>query len=1314
MNGTGGRLHFEATMTNDDLIRKMRENRQAIVDSGRTAESEGAKITQMFKTAAAAAVGFFTIQQAKNFASDIIRVRSEMQMMEASFETLLQSAPKAAKMIAEMREFALQSPLELTHVTNAAQTLIGFGVDAEKTMDILRQLGDVSMGNSDRFQRLALVYAQTQAAGKLMGQDLLQMINAGFNPLQVISEKTGKSIGELKDMMSNGAISAEMVADAFKTVTEEGGKFYGMTQKQAEGIAGLKASLQDAFVDMYNKIGESQEGVIVSGYKMATSIVENYETIGRMLGVLIAGYGSYRTALIAVAAAQKAVTISGNISAWFELAKGIRTAKDAQVALNLAMGANPILKIVSLIIAAGTALYLFSRKTNDAEKELTGLAKASKNAGEEFDKESSKVKALQDIMNNSKVVYDERKRALNELKTLIPQYNGELTKEGTIINNNTNAIKEYLVQLERQIKLKAAQEELEAAYRQQRKDLRDAEEQIRRGADVYIQGFQGSVQASGTRAYTSEEADILRRNAIDKTKDVISELNTEIEATALASDRLGSGIRTFSEQLTASATKVKTLKSELKDLLAGKGEEADFATAIENKKKELKTAEDSYNTLLGIDKSTIKAGKEANQLKVENAERLRKIEEYKKSVFDATKKAEFEIRQAAIEAMDDGFEKRKAQIDLNYRKLIAENRDRMNQMLEDLQKAERIQWEAEHPDFKEKGLIFKSTLTVDDLSAEQHEILAGYVDAANAYLMSATKKSHTEILDNFQTFADKYNAIAKKLEKDKAEIRAAGGTSEQEAEAEFQAKKAIEAVDAEVAARSQEFKKFLDDIAGMQLYYLEKKLKGIRESAAIIESTGTDEEKAMLRQQIKVLEEQIRAERANLSKGSKDPLERWKNTEKVLRGVSSSLSDLGKNFTGVAGEAFQAATTMAAGTISMISGIAELGNWAARATQMAAQGASAAIIAAEKASVILTIISAALQVVNVLVGDESAEAARKNALEARRLSGYWESINGQVSQYIKLLEQAAGVDYFATVQKTNNALNEGLEKSKKSVLDFKSGEVEAIEMMLFRLKAGVKVKLPMESKQDYEDSLKIWELIKDSNLESYRALRNNADLWSKIPGWMQEAIDQAISYAEQIDEINQKLNEDLLQTTTKGIEDAIKDWLKSSKDGIDDVGTYFEDTMRNALLESFVIDQLRGKIKEWYNQYALLADSNDDGRLDLTQDDINALRESWNNMVEWAKTESDTITSVLGNTPGLSKEASKRGFLAMNQDTGDELNGRFTDMQGKMGDIRDVAIDLRGLAIISVGHLSNIDKNTKHLSLISEGIEQIKKNTANL
>ena len=168
--------------------------------------------------------------------------------------------------------------------------MLGFNIQAEDTIKYLKALSDVSMGDSQRFNSLTLAFSQMSAAGKLMGQDLNQMINAGFNPLQIMADKTGKSISILKEEMSKGAISAEMVQQAFIDATSAGGKFYNMSENASKTINGQLSMMQDAINTVFNELGTKSEGVIMDGIQMTTSLIQNYETVGKVLTGLVVTY----------------------------------------------------------------------------------------------------------------------------------------------------------------------------------------------------------------------------------------------------------------------------------------------------------------------------------------------------------------------------------------------------------------------------------------------------------------------------------------------------------------------------------------------------------------------------------------------------------------------------------------------------------------------------------------------------------------------------------------------------------------------------------------------------------------------------------------------------------------------------------------------------------------------------------------------------------------------------------------------------------------------------------------------------------------
>lgn len=174
-----------------------------------------------------------------------VKYNAQMEQYATSFEVMLGSSEAALEKIAELKEFAAKTPFEMTDLANATKVMLGFGIAEDKASDMLKVLGDISQGDSQKLSALTLSFSQMSSAGKLMGQDLLQMINAGFNPLNEISKKTGESMAEVKARMEKGAISAEEVTEAFKSATREGGLFYGSMDKQSKTFNGQMSTLKD-------------------------------------------------------------------------------------------------------------------------------------------------------------------------------------------------------------------------------------------------------------------------------------------------------------------------------------------------------------------------------------------------------------------------------------------------------------------------------------------------------------------------------------------------------------------------------------------------------------------------------------------------------------------------------------------------------------------------------------------------------------------------------------------------------------------------------------------------------------------------------------------------------------------------------------------------------------------------------------------------------------------------------------------------------------------------------------------------------------
>lgn len=174
-----------------------------------------------------------------------VKSASDIETLQASFEVLLGSGSKAKQLLGDLKQFAGVTPFETKDLADSAKILLQFGINGDKILPTLKQIGDISLGSSEKMKSIALVFGQITSTGRLMGQDLLQLIGNGFNPLNEISKKTGESMAALKDRMADGRISADEVAAAFKSATEKGGLFFEGTKKLGETFAGKLSTLKD-------------------------------------------------------------------------------------------------------------------------------------------------------------------------------------------------------------------------------------------------------------------------------------------------------------------------------------------------------------------------------------------------------------------------------------------------------------------------------------------------------------------------------------------------------------------------------------------------------------------------------------------------------------------------------------------------------------------------------------------------------------------------------------------------------------------------------------------------------------------------------------------------------------------------------------------------------------------------------------------------------------------------------------------------------------------------------------------------------------
>lgn len=221
----------------------------------------------------------------KSMGDFAINASKKFEQAQISFSKMLQSEKDGQRLINDIQDLANATPMTSDSLANNARLLLNFNAVAkDEVIPTLKMLGDITGGDQARMDSLTLAFAQSASAGRLMGQDLLQMINAGFNPLQIMAEKTGKSIAQLKDDMSKGKISTDMVIQAFKDATEAGGKFYGMMEAQSQSKAGLEATKADSLEILARTITDKAMPALKELDKAEIDIIRDTTEVVKTIG----------------------------------------------------------------------------------------------------------------------------------------------------------------------------------------------------------------------------------------------------------------------------------------------------------------------------------------------------------------------------------------------------------------------------------------------------------------------------------------------------------------------------------------------------------------------------------------------------------------------------------------------------------------------------------------------------------------------------------------------------------------------------------------------------------------------------------------------------------------------------------------------------------------------------------------------------------------------------------------------------------------------------------------------------------------------
>lgn len=1234
----------------------------------------------------------------KALGAEMIRVRGEFQAADTAIETLLGNKEKANALMSQVREFAKISPLEFSDVTAATQMMLGFNIEAEKVPRYLQAISDISMGESSKFNSLTLAFSQMSAAGKLMGQDLNQMINAGFNPLQIISEKTGKSIATLKDEMSKGAVSAEMVQQAFIDATSAGGKFYNMSENASKTINGQLSMMQDALDSVFNELGTKSESVIMDGIQMTTSLIQNYETVGRILAGLVVTYGTYRTAVMLVTAAESKHTLVE-----IGLTNARLLARKAQLALNAAMLTNPYVLLATAVVGLGATMWALSDSTTSAERALDSYNKKIEklNTDEEDRKrtleglvstinseveaETTKLKALKDIEKLYPVLfkkYVDEKGHIHDLTGFWKAYNEEVSKSRT---QSKQAIVESL---EQQIK------SAEWAYNLAKKENNRSEMKVQ-----------------------AQRIEDLKNELANARKDVLSEINAQLEV----ENRQETKETTYQEDLANAKAEWEKAKKGYETLIK---DQTATSKQVKEAKDKMEASEKTYKELGGVTGSEL--------TRQENLAKKQKKEQ--KKTAEELLSLRRQNQQDEINLMREGTEKKLKQIDLDYQKET------------DAIKRQRKEWED-----AQGGKLTEEQTSVIDLRKE----LAGKKkDSDTSKVHEEEAKEYQKLLSSYQDYLTKRKNAEDKFDADRKKLKDGGASDAQINELEYQRDKTLKSIDNEFAMREDSFKAWTDNIANLSLKKLRELLVQAERELERTEFLNPNDPKlAVQRAKVTSLKKAIseKSEKTNTSPNKRSQKE-WQDLYKTLSKVEKEFDEIGKTVGGTAGEIISAAGSIASSTLQMIDGITTLANSSSDAMAGTAQAASKSIQAVEKASVILAIVGAALQITTKmfdLFGGDTTTEKYEEAKEAYQ--SYIDILDKVIDKQLELAESLSGdnaqaaydraIELVKTQSEAARVLGKQYLNSGSSWKSHSKGYKEVDDMSAAGWADAAKA-LGMSVSQFKNAMGGRMTGLFDLTDEQLAKLQEEAHIfWAQLDSDTQNYANQIAEGVAQVKEVLEQQMTDTTLIDVDTLRNDFHDLLTDMDADSADFADNFEDYMRNAILNSMLKESYMGRLEEWRKKfYAAM----DDG---VTEQEYNALKEEGQRIADEMKAQRDAMADMFGwESESTSQSSTSKGFQAMSQDTGEELNGRFTALQIAGEEIknqniiqsqslnlltvkadallsintetRNIADDTRDLIAQSYLELVQISENTgaivKPIQQMQRDIAEVKKNTSKL
>ena len=1381
-------------------VRKLTREYKEFAQGTNNADAVVKSLTDSLKRTAAEIGGLMAI---KKFGSDVIEATGKMQQLQVALSTILQDKSKADQLIAEIVQFAAKTPFNLDDVATGAKQLLAYGSSADKVVGELSMLGDVASGLQIPIGQLIYLYGTLRTQGRAMTVDIRQFAGRGIPIYEELAKVLGVTKDQVGELVKEGKVGFKEVEQAFKNMTSEGGKFANLMENSAGTWPQRLSNIQDTLFQKMNEFGNKYKEVFEFGIGTAEDLVESLDDVLSVMGGLIAAYGTYKAALITAAVAQKAVGFVESIRLIGMYRKELGLATAAQQAFNLAAKSNVYVTLLAALVGIGTAVYMFSKNADDAttsQGKLNLALAESEKASLSEQRELAKLKGELSALKKGTDEYNEVKDKI--VKGFSKYYAGldeEIERVGLTeqaYNRLTDAItKSYGAR--QYEKFKSTQtEELDSLMSENLSKIQErlidklGEEE---GSKYYtkirnailegsVKAINGTFNLSGLDKETNAALDkvagkgglLVNRSVEQYIANILNAIKSTEKLDKLARERFGvDGIKssagtgkedlpqsTISKEIENTTQRIKTLKKEIADLRSGKLQAEAGKTvesAISAKEKELQSAEKTLETLTGISRK----------------EESKKVTDNQQNLAEELLQLRFKNQQDEINLMEEGSEKKRRQIELDYQKEI------------DAYKKAKAKY----------GETDEVKAMKSNADNKRSEGLAALTESENQAAIEANER----YLKSYGTFMQKRDAIIAEYTRKISEATTEGDKKILQKEME----KALSSLDLDKLKQGINWELVfgdLDKVSKESLDKVKQQLKDFKNS---------EEYRNMAIDQKKVIDEALNniqstlIDRGGLLGDLPNQLSELADAQEELTDAQEEYNEAMKNGTDEQKEAavkklndaqkkqqnaqtnVQKSTDKTISNLTTLSNvIVELGsNSDVSLSQIGKLASDVVDIFSEAGGKIGGIIGAAFSLLDA-VGTQGLDGFIGNVFGSvfKSVGGIWDTLTFGLIGNKESDENLHDDIERLTIsnQDLKTALDNLADKMEESSVADASGIYEQqrsnilqsmanTQEMMYRSGAaysngflGIGGSHSSNNKIDTSMSAEDWERVSDAagvsvtnagdfwNLTSeqmYNVANDATDLYSKIKSLADDGyenaaqyMDEYIGYWEQLEELEDAYYEKLTSVSFDTVRDDFKSNLLDMESDTDDFAESFENKMKEAIIESMMSDTYSKRLKEWYRNFS---SSMEDGH--LSDSEQQSLKKEWDSIVSDALAERDELLGALGIDGSSSgqQSASGKGFETMSQDSADELNGRFTavyesnlrietaeqqqtfaitELRGSISELTEqanglynVADETRTILADSYLELQKIRENTgeiiKPIKQIQRDIAEVKKNT---